>query len=367
LDKREARQIFCELVGTLNCAFPDFDFGGVRPEEFEKLQGGGREILKGLSNALWHLKGASTSSEPSYRSFFAFPPSTSLAASSSSPPSSSVSPPASHARLVSSAPAGTPFSLGPVSALAPNASSEESPTHPLLRQILDPIIELSDCDVYAYFPDVDSDPHAEESDDESVNDETEGWDEDDDEVGWSIEGLESPRNRGGRAGVYSDWREPSGPNTPAAGTPRKNLSYSSLADSYYQSNPGGSGAGGSSGNGGGGLLWSSNYFFHNKKMKRILFVSCWGRKVSYSSPEPPSAEDRLGSAIPSAIPSWVLGSNSFPSASGSGSSSKASGFASGSSSRPMDMKRNASAASLLAGGPSRDSKRAKEFDGPMKA
>ena len=43
----------------------------------------------------------------------------------------------------------------------------------------------------------------------------------------------------------------------------------------------------------GGLLWSNNYFFYNRKLRRIVFVTCWGRKVG-NAPFAPAQVHNFG-------------------------------------------------------------------------
>lgn len=272
--------------------------------------------------------------------------------------------------------------------------SYDVPTHPLLRQVLDPIIDLSECEVYSYTPDLDSDPHAYQSDEEEEDDEDEedgdsednygeggGYDDapdmDFDETDYteSIQGNNEPGlNAVERMAEQHGWDMnmdgvvEGAPSSSVPGTPKqaegngngtasrptsqhkkrlggngnapsssskKNkfkssrttsisggkeektnggnnnnnsifanstrgaiFQYGSLDDYHFgghhqdpqqeQEAHRGTNRGRSIGGGGsmaeedednGGLLWSSNYFFYNKKMKRILFVSCWGRKI----------------------------------------------------------------------------------------
>lgn len=144
LDKRESRRTLCHLIGTLNQAFPDFDFSAVRADEFTR-EPSARSVLASLSTALNHLRAsaATTSNTNSvYRSFSSFSPSTGGNATTPQP--------------------GDHFPAETIS------GSYETPTHPFLRQILDPIVELGECEVYSYSPDIDSDPHAAESERGSV-------------------------------------------------------------------------------------------------------------------------------------------------------------------------------------------------------
>lgn len=326
-------------------------------------------------------------------------------------------------------------------------------SHPVLKQILDPIIDLNDCEVFSYTPDLDSDPHAYQSEDEEEEDE-DGFGEDDDsdfgrrqyeddldemdmvmdrdrggedddmegvpkyknryisglsrpdvrrnrteedenEVGWEMDGVASSSSKldssvpdtetpGGTPASSRNYVDGSEPGTPVAtrgnpfsldyaakqqrraargrgsslssringgrltdqrlfidgsgnittadlnklspeahpgslSLPRDhsnpshgpratfgslNSSYTSQSsylssrrfspDEGMEHSPVGRQAelmdGDDSGllededDETGGLLWSSNYFFYNKKLKRILFITCWGRKVGSTLP-----------------------------------------------------------------------------------
>ena len=105
-----------------------------------------------------------------------------------------------------------------------------SGTHPTLYRLLDEVVGLSECEVFSYTPDMESDPHAndicEDEDDsgESCNtEEEEGIFEFDD---YDVD------ESGVRRGVGREV---------------------------------------------GALLWSSHWFFVNRKQKRILFISVWSR------------------------------------------------------------------------------------------
>jgi hypothetical protein len=255
------------LIGLLNVAFPDHDFSRVHPEEFRKEESA-RGVLSALSSALDHH-----SAPPAQRSFSAYQP------ASSSPPFDN------------------PF--GGVSRRENGGQNQHNDpiiTHPFLRQVLDPIIDLADCEVFSYTPDMDSDPHAAESDDEEEDDEDdEAYEKDDDGSGgmvWEMDGLEghhrdkpssstrstahmlnSNRSRFVRDASTPGWTY-GGPPTPmksfssflppvtAPGTPTSNAD----SDDYFREASSG------------GLLWSSNYFLFNKKKKRILFISLWAKK-----------------------------------------------------------------------------------------
>lgn len=253
LDKPKSRKTLWLLIGLLNVAFPDHDFSRVRPEEFRREESG-KAVLGSLSSALDHLRAPA-----SQRSFSAYPPSSS------------------------------PAFLNPsnFSSVGSSSDLDAATTHPFLRQVLDPIIDLAECEVFSYTPDMDSDPHAAESDDESdVEGESDAFEKDDQGMAWEMDGIDAAAAAANVASFYPSQKGPGGvgsfnwlaqnnrPSTPmksfasflptAPGTPQ------SIADSanedYFQEASSG------------GLLWSSNYFLFNKKRKRILFISIWAKK-----------------------------------------------------------------------------------------
>ncbi|KAJ1023202.1 hypothetical protein NDA16_003355 [Ustilago loliicola] len=285
LDQASARKTLFLLIATLNVAFPDHDFSEVNPADFRKEMSPAM-VLNSLSTTLLSLK--TSSNAP--RSYSSFPgsfeePSFALGSTGESPGS-----------------AGATASLPPLI------------THPALSHILDDIMNVSDCEVYTFHPDMDSDPHAsaepeEEGDlgnDDPYEDE-EYWDDD----GPAMRGREdTPRARAHTADdedeemvdapmfdedVYGDGlsggKAPThsiatiGPDgqmvlsRPGFDAKRRSsmessslTSYSSYHDSNFndeEDDLDGTGA---------GLLWSTFAFFYNRKMKRILFVSVWSRK-----------------------------------------------------------------------------------------
>lgn len=260
LDQRNSRKTLWLLIALLNVAFPDHDFSKVRPEEFRR-ETSARSVLSSLSSALDQMR-----SPESHRSFSSYPPSSTFAFPSS------------------------PFQSNPLlaSTPVPTLEGDAIPTNPFLRQVLDPIIDLAECEVFSYTPDMDSDPHAAESDDESDDEgESDAFEKDDEGMAWEMDGVDTfagnqgSGNRGGGSSGQPGLshhqmqaRYPTGPTTPmksfssffppspAPGTPN------SVADSeeYF------------TGESNQGLLWSSNFFLYNKKMKRILFISIWARR-----------------------------------------------------------------------------------------
>lgn len=264
LDKRESRKTLWMLIGLLNVAFPDHDFSKVRPEDFRREEGP-RAVLSSLSAALDHLRSPS-----GQRSFSTLPPSGSFAFPSS--------------------PYSEPMSL-------PGSSTDgEVPTNPFLRQVLDPIIDLAECEVYSYTPDTDSDPHAVDSDDESDDDggDPDAFEGDDDGMAWEMDGLEGmsgyktnhpvsgalgnhSSSRGGATGGRGGSSTHGAPWFGRPSTPMKSFASffgggsapatpASVADSedYF-------------GDSIGGLLWSTFHFLYNRKAKRIIFITAWAR------------------------------------------------------------------------------------------
>jgi hypothetical protein len=144
-----------------------------------------------------------------------------------------------------------------------------SGTHPTLYRVLDEVIGLADCEVFSYSPDIDSDPHANDSDDEddvaSVADE-DSSDEPDDEFAFEFDDY----------GVDESFPDPSS-SRPASMFLRQRIPF--------RNNSGSTSSGDSPERHTfahvrlkrrcGALLWSSHWFFLNPKLKRILFISVW--------------------------------------------------------------------------------------------
>ncbi|KAK4058275.1 hypothetical protein OIO90_000432 [Microbotryomycetes sp. JL221] len=304
LDKRESRKTLWMLIGLLNVAFPDHDFSKVRPEDFRR-EDGPRAVLSSLSAALDHLRSPS-----GQRSFSTLPP----LPSSSSPYSEPIGLPGTSS---SGATAVTGSTMT-------TTVDGEVPTNPFLRQVLDPIIDLAECEVFSYTPDMDSDPHAVDSDDESDDD---GGDpdaferEDDGGMAWEMEGVEAMSgyrtrssnhqphhvlghhsssrggttsfggggSRGGNTMTVGSWHNR--PTTPmksfasffgginsAPGTPASVVDSEEYFGDSYSS---------------GGLLWSTFHFLYNRKAKRIVFITAWARTPSVDHRH--HVHNRLGS------------------------------------------------------------------------
>ncbi|PLW46812.1 hypothetical protein PCASD_06003 [Puccinia coronata f. sp. avenae] len=249
LDRKDCRKTFWLLIATLNAAYPDHNFSRVKVEDFQAESS--QAVLTKISEAL--------ELDRSGRNF-----ASTLGALSTSPeclPRKNSVPEDSH-----------------------SSNSSLTAIHPLIRQVLDPVIDLSHCEVYAYSPDADSDPHAVVSDDEeeveSVASSIYGSNrhdplqhsysaEHDEETMWEIEGLDSPSLQAISKSAYLG-----APPVVQAAFGVLNLAHaprSSSADLPYEEESTG------------GLLWSSHYFFYNRKMKRILFISTWVRKAMIPS------------------------------------------------------------------------------------
>ncbi|KAH8924029.1 Maf1-domain-containing protein [Atractiella rhizophila] len=227
LDKKESRKTFWLLIATLNQAFPDHDFTTVRPEEFKK-EPNAKVFMGPLSNIL-------SLSASAHKSFSGYP--------SSYPPDEVIADPFL---------ARNPFSY---------FSNPDHAGHPFLRQILDPVISIQDCEIYSYNPDVDSDPHAFDSDDE-----------DDEEVYGDLgDEIEDEFQFG-----PMDW-EASDPALSRPTTPRPRRSRSIQRPETPVMDPKTWFFDDDSSS---GLLWSANWFLYNRRMKRIVFLSIWGTKNS---------------------------------------------------------------------------------------
>ncbi|CEQ41836.1 SPOSA6832_03587 [Sporobolomyces salmonicolor] len=264
LDKPQSRKTLWLLIGLLNVAFPDHDFSKVRPEDFRREEGP-RAVLSSLSSALDHLR-----SPTGQRSFSAYPSSSAFGVTSS-PYSDAISLPSS----------------------TPTGDYDAIPTNPFLRQVLDPIIDLAECEVFTYTPDMDSDPHAAESDDEEDDDlDDDAFERDDDGMAFEMEGVDgnasarSFSSYRARPSAFSDSSTPYSKRSPMKsissvfppGTPG---SVADSEDYFAESSTG-------------GLLWSTFQFLYNKKLKRIVFINAWARTPSEARPRrrPSAAADR---------------------------------------------------------------------------
>ncbi|KAF5382152.1 hypothetical protein D9615_004246 [Tricholomella constricta] len=234
IDKQASRKTLYLLIATLNIAFPDYEFSDVRPSHFNKEESGA-SVLNALSNTLVSPHRAGMTAPRTYSSY---PPTSADFFPSSVPTSSSP-----YNQVIQSPLAPPPIVTG---------------THPTLFRLIDDVIGLSECEVYSYTPEIDSDPHANDfSDDEddiaSIADE----DSSDDDGAFEFDDYDI------------DEAKPEGPSIPMP-APRKEPDYFSDEDSplmYPHIRMKRRGA----------LLWSSHWFFLNRKLKRILFITVWAR------------------------------------------------------------------------------------------
>ncbi|KAF4613939.1 hypothetical protein D9613_007712 [Agrocybe pediades] len=240
IDKQASRKTLYLLIATLNVAFPDHEFSDVRPSHFVKEEDGA-SILNALSNTLISPHRAGSSAPRSYSSY----------------------PPTSHDFFPSSEPSSSsPYDIKIRSPLTPPPIV--SGTHPTLFRLIDDVIGLSECEVFSYTPEIDSDPHANDfSDDEddvaSVADENSSSDE---EAMFQFDNydIDEVKPATHRTGTVIP------PPTPRAAIDH------SLFDQLSSPIPTGLKL-----RRRGALLWSSHWFFFNRKKKRILFISVWAR------------------------------------------------------------------------------------------
>ncbi|WFD02314.1 hypothetical protein MOBT1_000996 [Malassezia obtusa] len=287
LDQPSARKTLFLLIATLNGAFPDHDFSDVNPSDFIR-ESSPTMVLNSLTSTLQSLK-SGVSSPNSLGSF-----SNSLEDSvllARSPIANEARPNTAHASSASST----------GSSRSANAS---------LSAVLDDIINIADCEVYSFHPDMDSDPHASAEPDEEGGEMEEGdpYDE-----GYSVDagGVVS---RGGTpaegdvemtdAPMFDEdiieggfAPRPASHEDAAHPTSTPSLSSTQSHDdgTLDEDDLGGAGA---------GLLWSTFSFFYNRRMKRILFVSVWSRKNTPATPATWSSPS-LAATRPTA-PVWAL-------------------------------------------------------------
>ncbi|KAG2071744.1 Maf1-domain-containing protein [Suillus decipiens] len=246
MDKHASRKTLYLLIATLNIAFPDHEFSDVRPAHFSKEKNGA-SVLNSLSTTLLSPHRAGMSAP---RTYSAYPPTSPTFFPSSVPTTSS----------------------SPLHHIVPSPYAPPqivSGTHPTLYRILDEVIGLADCQVFSYSPDIDSDPHANDSDDEddvaSVADE-DSSDDPDDEPPFEFDDYDVdeffPDPSSSRPTSVSlqnriPFRHNSGSTSSGESPERNNFAHVRLKRRS------------------GALLWSSHWFFLNPKLKRIVFISVW--------------------------------------------------------------------------------------------
>jgi len=250
LNRPQSRKTLYLLIQLLNLAFPDYDFSDARSDHFTK-EAGGLSVLQALSTTLDTVR---VQSGPylvyAPRSYSAYPP--------SSPDFFAYTPPAS-----SPVTRNHPQPDMPLPSVNPGGSAVQSVhlslgLHPMLYQVLDKVITLEHCDVYSYTPDLESDPHADDSDSENESDSSSPSDDDSyDLLGFDDFTASSPPKVVTTKSPYGSWIDDDPLDNPAnlfeQGKPRMRKTA-------------------------GGLLWSTHHFFHNRKLKRILFVTMWAKK-----------------------------------------------------------------------------------------
>lgn len=236
IDRQGSRKTFYLLISTLNVAFPDYDFSDVHPSHFHKEESGAG-VLNALSNTFVSPPRIGNYAPRSYSSY----------------------PPTSSDFFPSPLPASSPSDLTTLSPRAPPPIV--TGTHPTLFRLVDEVIGLSDCEVYRYTPDIDSDPYAndfsdEEDDIASIADE----DDSSDDAVFEFDSHD----------IEDSTTQNCSEDSRGALAPREESDYFSEDDSPYlrtcirlKRR--------------GALLWSSHWFFLNRKLKRILYISVCAR------------------------------------------------------------------------------------------
>ncbi|PWN37483.1 Maf1 regulator, partial [Meira miltonrushii] len=234
LDQAQARKTLFLLIATLNGAFPDHDFSAVDPTDFRR-EANPDFVLNSLGTTLLSLR--SNSNAP--RSFSSFP-------SSYDEDNRTGTQPSARGRTHG------------------HGSASGGINHPQLGAVLDDIMCISDCEVFTFHPDTDSDPHASAEPDEEgieVNDERYADDESlsDGNEGYG-EGQDTQMSTPRRRSSNSSFNEDAGMDD----APMFDEDLMGFGFTPVQSPS--------------GLLWATYAFFYNRKLKRILFVSVWSRR-----------------------------------------------------------------------------------------
>ena len=228
MDKHSSRKTLYLLIATLNVAFPDHEFSDVKPAHFHKEQSGA-SVLNALSTTLVAPHRAGVRAPRTYSSY---------------PPTS-----------VDFFPSSLPTSSSPVQPLASPYAPPQivSGTHPTLYRALDEIIGLTECEVFSYVPDIESDPHGSD------------FSDDEDDVK-SVGDSDSSDDSGDEPFAFDDYDvdETAPVHRPAFGGRLSALVDDDLHTHTVLRRRG-------------ALLWSSHWFFFNRRLKRILFVTVWAR------------------------------------------------------------------------------------------
>ncbi|KAF7794828.1 hypothetical protein EIP86_005970 [Pleurotus ostreatoroseus] len=213
-----SRRIFQQCIATLNKCYEHHVFNNAKPSDFVKEDLA--NVLNSLSNAF--PKSASGLSAP--RSYSSYPP---------------INP--------EFFPPAVPTSSSPIDYARPSPYAPPqtiSGTDPILYSKLSQLVELRDCEAYAYIPDIEADPHYDDDDyDEEGGDEAGSSSEEEDLFPFDRYDVDEPELDGHEvASNESD-------DLPATRPSRHR----------------------------GPTLWSSHYFFVSKKQKRILYLSLWAK------------------------------------------------------------------------------------------
>ncbi|PKI84387.1 hypothetical protein MVES1_001707 [Malassezia vespertilionis] len=245
LDQPAARKTLFLLIATLNGAFPDHDFSDVNPTDFTR-ESSPDMVLNSLASTLQSLR-SGTGSPHSFGSF-------------NSALEESV--------LLARSPIHAAATLG-----AYTSTGTARSTNATMSVVLDEIINIAECEVYSFHPDMDSDPHASaEPDEEGLDVADDPYNEGDEVHAQRTHSADEAQltdtpmfdedvDAGGFGGADA-MHAPTHPQTSQEPSPALTVDEDDL---------GGAGA---------GLLWSTFAFFYNRRMKRILFVSVWSRKNS---------------------------------------------------------------------------------------
>jgi hypothetical protein len=128
-----------------------------------------------------------------------------------------------------------------------------SGTHPTLYRALDEVIGLTECEVFTYVPDIESDPHGSD------------FSDDEDDVK-SVGDSDSSDDSGDEPFAFDDYDvdEAAPVHRPAFGGRLRALVDDDLHTHTVLRRRG-------------AILWSSHWFFFNRRLKRILFVTVWAR------------------------------------------------------------------------------------------
>lgn len=289
LDDQNARKTLFLLIALLNGVFPDHDFSQVNPGDFRK-EPSPDVVMHSLSSTLHNLR--NSNGRP--RSYSTFTGSFDDAWKGLDETSSGNS--------LSSSARSNRRNYG-----------MDGASHREFKNLLDDIMDIRDCEVYTFHPDMDSDPHAcAEPDEEGGRGyEDDGWSEDGDIEMQSVNvvtprrgsiDLDDPMFDEDYQGGFTSGSSAMGrggprtPQTPVLGShasPSRSASsmrktsqrpIHSTVDYYHH--PGSYSSADSSMDddddvdGTGGLLWSTYAFFYNRKLRRVLFVTVWSRSNS---------------------------------------------------------------------------------------